>query len=394
MGISVFLLEPHTGPVEARHYSSSLAGASAIHPDFIGTAQGLKVVVDLVKSVSARALLANDDKILLWLARNRAAFEPGCAVLASSAESLQRLFDKRNQIELAKKSGFTVLPTWLIESVGDVHQIAVEHFPVCIRPSRLDSVQPNFKAEVLDSSLALTHFVQSLSVIREQLIVQPFVSGPNLVVHGVRSPGGQITAMKAFIAYRKHQGFTLALRPERLSPELELCCRKFAELSDLSGSFHYDLLVSSEDGKVYFLEVNARLGGTTDKVWRLGFDEPGALLEAFGVTPVLAQTRQTPTVPFVVGKRLMAHNLIAALRGRLPVIDFPHTGRTLQVLYSVWAILFFHDSVLDWSDVRGGIWYLFYKRAHTLTLIKTQPASISNDNGNQLTRAARPRDEQ
>jgi predicted ATP-grasp superfamily ATP-dependent carboligase len=363
-GISAILLEPRSGVSNYRRYSSCLSGGATIDPELIGTPEGLSEIRSYLRSVNARALLAIDDKHIAWLAEHRDLFEPECVLLTTSAASLARLMDKRIQIEAARAAGLDVLPTWHLHSLADISVIPPGSYPVCVRPSCPDSVQPSFKAEVLQDAAALEQFLRQRTSIRAHLIAQPFVLGPNLVVHGVRSPRGDSFVLKAFLAYRKHEGFTLALKPAVLPKEIEASCRSFTQSVGLTGSFHFELLQSCMDGRAYFLEVNARLGGTTDKVMRLGFDEPALLLEAFGVLKVVTMGRRKPGAGNVIGKRLMIHNLLAALSGKTPAIDYPRTSRPRQVLYSLWALVFARDAVLDWSDLHGSLWYLLFKNPH------------------------------
>jgi hypothetical protein len=117
------------------------------------------------------------------------------------------------------------------------------------------------------------------------LLAQPFVSGPNLVVHCCRSVDGEWMGTHGYSAPIKSDGFAVVLEDATLSEELESACRKFAELSNATGSFHFDLLQSDKDGSVYFLEINLRLGGSTAKVLLLGLDEPVNMVRAFGYEP-------------------------------------------------------------------------------------------------------------
>lgn len=364
-GISVYLLEPQEGPVRWQRYSSCLSGASGINPDLIGTPEGLLKICDFVESVNARALMVTNDKMMLWLSQNREMFEPDCAVLAASDNCLQLLFDKQNQIEIARKSGFNLLPSWYLRGVDDADSIPQQQYPVCVRPSLLGSVDPPFKAEVLHTPEEMKQFLRGLSAVRARIIAQPFIVGPTLVVHGARSAEDGSMTMRAFMAYRKHEGFTLALKPVNLPKELSAPCRAFAEASDITGVFHYELLVSEKEGRPYFLEVNVRLGGTTDKVMRLGFDEPAYLLRSFGIKLPRNGRVYKKVERQIIGKRLLLRSLRATLTNTRPVIDYPRTSRSRQVLYSIFAWLFVRDSVLDWSDVRGSLWYLLFKRPHT-----------------------------
>jgi len=80
----------------------------------------------------------------------------------------------------------------------------------------------------------------------------------------------------------KFEGITLELKPFPIDERIAGCCRNFVNEVGLTGPFHFELLYSAETSIFHYLEINPRLGGTTDKVFRLGFDEPLWTLAAYG----------------------------------------------------------------------------------------------------------------
>jgi hypothetical protein len=83
----------------------------------VGTPAGLATIQRSVRKVNADALLTTDDFSLTWLGKNRASFEPACRLMAPQPAVLERLLDKAHQIDLARKCGFDLLPTWTLTSI-------------------------------------------------------------------------------------------------------------------------------------------------------------------------------------------------------------------------------------------------------------------------------------
>ena len=359
-GIAAYLLEVGAPSVDRNTYSSCLQGICFMRPEKLGTPEGIAEILAYAKSVCAEALVTVFDSQLLWLARNRAELEPICKLAAASAEALTFLASKRNQIELARTVGFDILPTWLLSSPRDGEGIPLGCFPLCLRPSSPADVQPTFKVRVMYSPAELNDFLEAHQCLGEPLIAQPFLHLPNLVVHGVRSETGRILAMKAFLVPRKFEGVTLSMKHFELAPDIEDSCRAFADASGITGCFHYELLFDRARNRAYFLEINARLGGTTDLAFRLGFDEPALTLAAYGLKAHQGGRYFMTSRGQVVRKRFLLKHILAACKGGLCDLDFPPVDRIRHIARSCFEMSFVSDSIFSWRDLRGSLW--FYSR--------------------------------
>jgi hypothetical protein len=266
------------------------------------------------------------------------------------------LLPKPAQIELARSVGFTVLPTWYLRSAQDIRGLPANCYPLCVRPSTTeDRAALGSKARVVKDAATFVSLLESSTAARDPFVAQPLVEWPSLVVHGARAVSGELLALSAFLVPRTFQGFALALQPAPLEGSLAALCREFAERAGLTGVFHYDLLWSPTDGQTLFLEINMRLGGTTDKVARLGYDEPALLLETFGFT-----LRQIPAPRFggrVANKRTLLKHIYHALRGQLSELDYPPGTRGRRVMDSLRDLWLARDSIFDWRDLRGSLWF-------------------------------------
>jgi hypothetical protein len=188
----------------------------------------------------------------------------------------------------------------------------------------------------------------------EGVIAQPFRHLPNLVVHGARSVSGELLALEGFLVPRKFEGVTLSIRRFSLPERIASQCRAFSHEAGLVGCYHFELLWDETTEQAYYLEVNVRLGGTTEKVLRRGYDEPALLMKSFGLPVGVPNVHSNDLRP-VANKRALIKHVWYALRGRLTELDYPPVSRAHHLAASLGQLLTVQDSVFDWSDLRGTI---------------------------------------
>jgi predicted ATP-grasp superfamily ATP-dependent carboligase len=338
-------------------WSNAVRCAACMPLEDVGTPAGIAIVREFIQQTNAEALLAFWDPEMLWLAANEDSLPRGCRLLMSSKEALQGLQSKHDQLAVAERCGFSVLPTWQLFRQQDAGGIDPSAYPVCLRPSAPSGVKPTFKVEVLQSPSALNAFLGRRTWGPEPLLVQPFLPFPSVVIHGVRSESGELLALEAFIAPMKSQGISLELRPFCMDENIALCCRKFANEAGITGPFHFDLLYSAETGSFYYLEINVRLGGTTDKVFRLGFDEPLLTMLAYGFQ-VPVRPYRAPGDRAVTNRKSVLKHMVSVARGRHSPVDYPVAGRVSHLLLSLRALLWNKDSIACRRDLRGT--WLYY----------------------------------
>ena len=361
-GIRVYVIDLVSEPREFVRRSN------AVEPDgvtldwsAVGTPAGLETIHCFVNKVHADALLTTDDFSLTWLGKNRARFEPACRLMIPQPEVLEPLLDKARQIELARECGFDMLPTWTLASAEAIAAIPNTAFPVVVRPSLNGSARPVFKALVMNTREELSSLCAQIQWSRAP-IAQPFRLGPNYVLHGVRSETGEMLALRLFKAYRKYRGFTTSMAPVHLANGMERSARRFVEAAGLTGPFHFELLGSDTDDRLYFLEINCRLGGTTAKVMQLGHDEPGLLLEAFnlhGPKP-LPLPRVYPRATTI---SLNLAQALDALRNRHDPLAYPQPPRMGAIFAAIKEVLTVHDGILDLRDLHSWLWLWKVRKA-------------------------------
>ncbi|MGA3262812.1 MAG: hypothetical protein ABSC47_02070 [Terracidiphilus sp.] len=335
--------------------------SSAVEPDgitlpwsLVGAPEGLAVILSFVDQVHADALLTTDDFTLIWLGKHRALFEPRCRLMIPQPAVLEPLLDKSHQIDRARECGFDLLPSWRLTCAEAIAAIPDEAFPVVIRPRLADSARPSFKALVIHSREDLSRLYASTQWTLDPL-AQPFRLGPNYILHGVRAQSGELLDLRLFKAYRKYHGYTTSMAPAPLPASLESAARRFVQAEGLTGPFHFELLGAEADDRLYFLEINCRLGGTTAKVMQLGYDEPGLLLKAFN----LQAPKPLPSLPVYPRATTISLNLLQALdalRNRSDPLAYPQLPRMRSFFAALREAAVVHDGLLDVRDLYSWLW--------------------------------------
>ena len=349
-GIEVVVLG--IGASEPSLWSNAVRRAALLRPDEVGTPAGILVISNFLQETNAQALLPLWEPHMLWLAANRNSLPAECKLLMASKETLLAIQSKYDQLPVARRSGFSILPTWELFRKSDVYRIDPAAYPVCLRPSEPEEVGPQFKVEVLQSPSKLKAFLDDRIWGPGPLLVQPFLPLPTVVVHGVRSESGELLALESFIAAMRFEAISLALRPLPMDGRLAECCRNFANEVGITGPFHFDLLYSEETSAFHYLEINPRLGGTTDKVFKMGFDEPLLTLAAYGFD-VQARQYRAQSSRSVINRRAMLKHISWIMQGRLSPLDYPLVGPFRHLLLSVLGLLRAKDSIASARDLRG-----------------------------------------
>jgi hypothetical protein len=354
-GIEVVVLG--IGDGKPSQWSNAVSRAELMRSDDMGTPAGISAISHFIQATNAQALLAFWEPHMRWLAANRDSLPEECKLLMSSKDTLLDIQSKQDQLPVARRSGFSILPTWELFQKSDVCRIDPAAYPVCLRPSLPQEVAPQFKIELLQSPSKLKAFLEGRTWGPGPLLVQPFLPLPTVVVHGVRSESGQLLALESFIATMRFEAISLELRPFPMNGRLAECCRNFANEVGITGPFHFDLLYARETNTFHYLEINPRLGGTTDKIFRLGFDEPLWTLAAYGFD-VQARQYRAQRGRSVINRRAMLKHILWIMQGRLSLLDYPLVGPLRHLLMSLLRLLWAKDSIASARDLRG-TWRLY-----------------------------------
>ena len=194
---------------------------------------------------------------------------------------------------------------------------------------------------VQDNAAALSEFLQRFSE-ADRLVAQPYTPGPNILMQGARARDGRIMRHGVFLADYKFGGVTQRLRPWSVPEAVHASCEAFVAQAGITGAYHFDLLYDQKSDTPYFLEINGRLGGTTNKVRCCGYEQPIYMLACYGG----AEWRDSPPPPKEkrVSNRFSILRRLNDLRHSEPdLLDFP-TGPRPQLIRDL-AV-----GLLAWTD--------------------------------------------
>lgn len=260
------------------------------------------------------------------------------------------------QLSIARKVGFAILRTYCFGTAPSAWpKVQDKHFPLCLRPAT-GGVLPYFKAKIVCTERELFSFLRGLRSLQGGIIAQPFLNLPNLVVHGTRSVLGNILGLQAFLVDRKFEGVTLTIRPHPLSCDLAERCKEFVHVLDLTGPFHFEFLYDQYAGQAWFLEMNPRLGGTTAKVFALGYDEPGWALQGYVQQNMV---KKMPLQGIATSRVALTKYMVHTMQGRLTPLDYPQEPAWKRLAFVCHALMAYRDDVFSWRDIPGTFAYFW-----------------------------------
>jgi hypothetical protein len=280
-------------------------------------------------------------------ARLRALFAgTGVAVAPLDASLFSFLDAKSPQLSAARRAGFAVAPWWLIDRAADAAALPGDVFPLVLRPDRPTAHGSAFKVACLDDRTALARFLDAREI-PYALIAQRRVDAPNLVIHGARRADGAQARIDAFLVDWKYEGVTQRMRRVELPAALASAASRFVADAGIVGVYHFELLAADRLEDSLFLEINARLGGTTAKALRVGYDEPGWLLWALGVGDAPREPATRARAP-VAGVVSLAKRFAAHARGAADPLAWPRLPRGPIGLSAI------AGGMIGWRDELGG----------------------------------------
>lgn len=165
----------------------------------VGTDEGASRVVAFLRDHCADGVTCLAENLAHWLhtMTQRTDWPEAVACWISDAEALERLASKAEQVDIARRVGLKVLPSFLIDhkSAGAVPEDA---YPLVLRPDTPGAVAPSFKALRVPDRARLEAFLAEVRRIDRPLVAQRLVVGPNLVVHGARAPTARSSPCRPF----------------------------------------------------------------------------------------------------------------------------------------------------------------------------------------------------
>ena len=355
MGISTFLLTPDSEKKPSALQQACFSGFRTMDANATGTAAGIEAVLAYVTEVGADALTTLSHTHRLWFATNADRFRGICKLMIPSVRCLELAESKTTQIQLAREAGFNTLPTYVIREANDIIDIDSRHYPLCLRPAIPEAAIPAFKARVVQTPQELTEFVSETQISQDGLLAQPFRVLPNVVLHCTSDENGELLNSRAFLVDRKFEGLSLRMYPMPLPQDMVSKVAAFSKALGASGPYHFDFLHSPETGEWYYLEVNVRFGGTTDKVIWFGVNEAENCLLAYGLTAPHSPRNFSTRRKTVVNKRAILKHILTMMRRTPDPLDYPVESRSKAAIRSVGDLFFAKDSIADFRDIKGTI---------------------------------------
>jgi len=333
--------------------SRYLSAFVTLPPQALLKSEGIQVIRGFLERFAATGVVCIEESIARWLNNNREAFPCSTAFWVPPNQIIENVISKGKQIEVARKVGLKVLPTYLISKDRQhVNSISDKHFPLCLRPIIPGKIKPSFKVRLIYSAAELKQCIDSLKEMKVPLIAQPFMNLPNLVIHGARTIMGTTIGMQAFLVKRKFEGVTLTIHPTTLDEGLREKCIEFTNKLNVLGNYHFEFLIDQTTNSTYFLELNNRLGGTTAKVYACGYDEPLLSLLAYGIKGQCNWEIKNITVS---SKQALLKYLYNTLTNGLTPLDYPMEPKLVRTLNTLLGLLSYRDDVFSFSDMRGSL---------------------------------------
>lgn len=327
-----------------------------ISPDVLQTEAGIARLHDFLSRHRATGLTCLSYAMARWLNRIKGRLPLETALWVAELDVIDKLESKSMQNRLARSVGLTLLRSFEVSKLAR-EIIPDDAFPLVLRPDDPTTVSPIFKMQFIEDRTALTAFVARFVRIDRPLIAQPYVRGRNFVVHGYRTRSGE-SGHQGFLVDRMLDGVTLTLTPAEMPPDLDQKCKQFANKLGLTGIYHFEFLHELESNLYYFLEINGRLGGTTAKAYRCGFDEPGLIPHCYG--------KEWSTIQHIIAvtatsKQALVKCLLRTFRGDTTIFDYPCGTIKDRLRDLLPGLLFWRDEIIDWRDPRTTIAYFLQK---------------------------------
>ncbi|MDY0131691.1 MAG: hypothetical protein RBR53_03390 [Desulforegulaceae bacterium] len=321
-----------------------------IPQDLVFSDKGIELIKESLNEQRKYFLISTSEKISGWLYKSETLGDGFFEVLFS--ENMDNILSKTKQLETARKSGLNLLPTFYItKDKKSYSTIPESNYPLCLRPSELDSVKPGFKVLIIKNQDEMENYIKGLEKLNSHLLAQPFMDVPNLVVHGSMDKLGNVFGLEGFIVKNKFEGVSLTIQKYKIDKSLKEKCKKFVQSMDVYGPFHFEFLYDEVKNKNWFLEINNRMGGTTAKVFSLGYDEPAYILKSMGVN-ISADLKISSEVSS--NKAGLIKYLLNIISNRLSPLDYSDKSLKIEkIVFALKGLFFFKDDILSLKDLKS-----------------------------------------
>jgi biotin carboxylase len=206
---------------------------------------------------------------------------------------LEACRDKRAANDLARAAGLDTPETCAVADVESLCSFAEEvGYPVIVKPVRSSSKLFGRKAYILRSEQECSERFAVWPVENDELLVQRYVAG-RLEQCDYVAVDGALTCFFQAHTIRTDRpdgtGFGVDFLSDPVDEDVLDACRAFARAHRYTGPGLLQLVRSTADGRLYFIENNPRLAAGTALAVKCGVDLPYLMLQA-----AMGTTASTP----------------------------------------------------------------------------------------------------
>lgn len=217
-----------------------------------------------VAELKPKVLMPTHDESIVIM-RHKDEFPPELIIPYDSAEKLLQLSNKAEATEIARQAGVPI---------PEVYQTAeeVKDYPVVFKTVIGNSAKGVYFPKSKDELLALMEKHKD-----EETLLQEWIGGTDYSVDCVRWDGFWKSSVYHALVTKTDGGGTTTQREIVEAPELEKYAKMMLDSVDFHGVCGLDFRYDPANGKIAFIEVNARFTGGLATPVAAGFNIPWAL---------------------------------------------------------------------------------------------------------------------
>lgn len=355
------------GRVKGESESSRHCAEVWRHPpvDDLGFESALMAFIDARDDVRAVFPIGEASAAVIggvaWLAAR------GIAVAGVPRRLLVACRDKRTANDLAVAAGLPVPETRTIAGVDGLRSFVNDvGYPIIVKPVRSYTRLFGRKGYILDSVEHQRARFDVWPAEHEELLVQRYVTGPLEQCDYLAADGELICFFQAH-AIRTDRtdgtGFAVDFVSDPVDTGVLEACRAFARAHAYTGPGLLQLVRSTADGRLYFIENNPRLSAGIAQAVKCGVDFPHMMLRA-------AMPASTPLRPvaggvpmYAVGQR--THWLSRDINGYLDVRRELVATERIRWRHALVNSLRRADAHMTWDVKDPAPSFLIYRRLLT-----------------------------
>lgn len=263
-------------------------------------------------------IIAGCDTAALTLEKNADRLKDRFLFEHSTNYSLEYLFKKEYQVQLASEAGFNVPTTWNLKDTKEIPEDVC--FPCLIKP--LVSCE-GAKADirVCRDMDQLKKNLNSLKFTKEVLLQQYIERDHEISILGCGLSDGSclIPAVENKLTlYPKYVGLECLANMQKLTdPDIISSIKNLVRTAGYVGLFSVEMMHCKTDGKFYFTEINLRNDGAEAFVTKYGANLPLNHVEDMTNSPLTPQEQEHPG--YYIWEM---HHFLSLLHREISVMDW------------------------------------------------------------------------